>query len=83
MKSAVMVGSGVGVKLSNPSSHPQSAERELFLIPISSANKHHPFSPPPSPSPIKGGGYKGGVRIFSNSLSIVSKKNINIEFVSK
>ena len=37
MKSAVMVGSGVGVKLSNPSSHPQSAEREFFLIPISSA----------------------------------------------
>jgi hypothetical protein len=31
-----MVGSGVEVKLSNPSSHPQSAEREFFLIPISS-----------------------------------------------
>ena len=29
-----MVGSGVGVKLSNPSSHPQSAEREFFQFPF-------------------------------------------------
>ena len=34
MKSAVMVGLGVGVKLSNPSSHLRSAERTFFQFPF-------------------------------------------------